>query len=164
MGAFRIRFVPVRSTAFSSAAGLRSLLAELGIEVWIGDAAEIKWKPVRKQKTDRNDARRSPYLVEWKQVPPEIQRYDLDFAEILPEVLTWPGNSSLLRAWTAHVRIIIHANEHVGQLIGSTCGWSWRLRTSGRLGVGSRQSNRATAERCNRTLGVPYRIRKVGRN
>jgi transposase len=32
------------------------LLAELGIEVWIRDAAEIKTKRVRKQKTDRNDA------------------------------------------------------------------------------------------------------------
>jgi transposase len=32
------------------------LLAELGIEVWIGDAAEIKRKRVRKQKTDRLDA------------------------------------------------------------------------------------------------------------
>jgi transposase len=33
------------------------LLAELGFEVWIGDAAEIKTKRVRKQKTDREDAR-----------------------------------------------------------------------------------------------------------
>ena len=33
------------------------LLAELGIELWIGDAAEIKTKRVRKQKTDREDAR-----------------------------------------------------------------------------------------------------------
>jgi transposase len=32
------------------------LLAELGIEVWIGDSAEIKRKRVRKQKTDRLDA------------------------------------------------------------------------------------------------------------
>jgi len=32
------------------------LLAELGIEMWIGNAAEIKTKRVRKQKTDRNDA------------------------------------------------------------------------------------------------------------
>ena len=32
------------------------LLTELGIEVWIGDAAKIKTKRVRKQKTDRNDA------------------------------------------------------------------------------------------------------------
>ena len=32
------------------------LLAELSIEVWIGDAAKIKTKRVRKQKTDRNDA------------------------------------------------------------------------------------------------------------
>jgi transposase len=33
------------------------LLAELGFEVWIGDAAVIKKKRVRKQKTDREDAR-----------------------------------------------------------------------------------------------------------
>src|SRR6202043_511805 len=33
------------------------LLAELGFEVWIGDAAEIKTKRVRKKKTDREDAR-----------------------------------------------------------------------------------------------------------
>jgi transposase len=33
------------------------LLTELGFEVWIGDAAEIKTKRVRKQKTDREDAR-----------------------------------------------------------------------------------------------------------
>ena len=32
------------------------LLAELGVEMWIGNAAEIKTKRVRKQKTDRNDA------------------------------------------------------------------------------------------------------------
>ncbi len=32
------------------------LLAELGIEVWIGDAAKIKTKRIRKQKTDRQDA------------------------------------------------------------------------------------------------------------
>ena len=33
------------------------LLAELGSELWIGDAAEIKTKRVRKQKTDPNHAR-----------------------------------------------------------------------------------------------------------
>src|ERR1700723_1905734 len=33
------------------------LLAELGFELWIGDPAEIKAKRVRKQKTDREDAR-----------------------------------------------------------------------------------------------------------
>jgi transposase len=32
------------------------LLAELGMELWMGDAAEIKTKRVRKQKTDRQDA------------------------------------------------------------------------------------------------------------
>ena len=33
------------------------LLAELGFELWIGDPAEIKTKRVKKQKTDREDAR-----------------------------------------------------------------------------------------------------------
>src|SRR5712691_13168438 len=33
------------------------LLAELGIELWLGDAAKIKTMRVRKQKTDREDAR-----------------------------------------------------------------------------------------------------------
>ena len=32
------------------------LLAELQLELWIGDAAEIRAKRVRKQKTDRQDA------------------------------------------------------------------------------------------------------------
>jgi transposase len=32
------------------------LLSELGFELWIGDAAEIRTKRVRKQKTDRQDA------------------------------------------------------------------------------------------------------------
>jgi transposase len=32
------------------------LMSELGIELWIGDAAEIRTKRVRKQKTDRQDA------------------------------------------------------------------------------------------------------------
>ncbi len=33
------------------------LLAELQMELWIGDAAEIRAKRVRKKKTDREDAR-----------------------------------------------------------------------------------------------------------
>ena len=33
------------------------LLAELNVELWIGDAAEIRAKRVRKKKTDREDAR-----------------------------------------------------------------------------------------------------------
>jgi transposase len=36
---------------------LERLLAELGMEVGIGDPAEIKTKRVKKQKTDREDAR-----------------------------------------------------------------------------------------------------------
>jgi transposase len=39
------------------------LLAELGFEVWIGDAAEISSQRVRKQKTGREDARMIRALV-----------------------------------------------------------------------------------------------------
>ncbi len=54
----RLRGVSVRvgmeATGYSR--WFERLLAELGIEVWIGDAAKIKTKRVRKQKTDRQDA------------------------------------------------------------------------------------------------------------
>jgi transposase len=46
--------VGMEATGYSR--GFERLLAELGIEVWIGDAAKIKTKRVRKQKTDRQDA------------------------------------------------------------------------------------------------------------
>src|ERR1700723_4230294 len=46
--------VGIETTGYSR--WFERLLAELGIELWIGDAAKIKSKRVRKQKTDRNDA------------------------------------------------------------------------------------------------------------
>ena len=45
------------------------LLAELGFEVWIGDAAEISRQRVRKQKTDREDARLLLKLLLEKRFP-----------------------------------------------------------------------------------------------
>ena len=45
------------------------LLVELGIEVWIGNAAEIKTKRVRKQKTDRQDAQLLLKLLEENRFP-----------------------------------------------------------------------------------------------
>jgi hypothetical protein len=38
------------------------LLRDLQFELWIGDAAEIRTKRVRKQKTDRQDAQTSTSL------------------------------------------------------------------------------------------------------
>jgi transposase len=54
----RLRAVSVRvgMEATGYARWFERLLTELGIELWIGDAAKIKTKRVRKQKTDRNDA------------------------------------------------------------------------------------------------------------
>src|ERR1700730_4092027 len=49
----RVR-VEMEATGYSR--WFERLLAELGIEVWIGNTAEIKTKRVRKQKTDRQDA------------------------------------------------------------------------------------------------------------
>ena len=47
--AVRVR-VGMEATGYSR--WFERLLAELGIELWIGDAAEIKTRRVRKQKTD----------------------------------------------------------------------------------------------------------------
>jgi transposase len=49
--------VPVGREATGYSRWFERLLAELGMELWIGDAAEIKTQRVRKQKTDREDAR-----------------------------------------------------------------------------------------------------------
>src|SRR3989442_2557115 len=48
--------VRVGMEASGHARWFERLLAELQFEVWIGDAAEIQSKRVRKQKTDRQDA------------------------------------------------------------------------------------------------------------
>src|ERR1700676_1806668 len=49
--------VRVGMEATGHARWFERLLAELGFELWIGDPAEIKTKRVKKQKTDREDAR-----------------------------------------------------------------------------------------------------------
>ena len=48
--------VRVGMEASGHARWFERLLAELQIEFWIGDAAEIRTRRVRKQKTDRQDA------------------------------------------------------------------------------------------------------------
>ena len=48
--------VRVGMDASGHARWFERLLTELNIELWIGDAAEIRTKRVRKQKTDRQDA------------------------------------------------------------------------------------------------------------
>jgi transposase len=48
--------VRVGMEASGHARWFEGLLAELQFELWIGDAAEIQSKRVRKQKTDRQDA------------------------------------------------------------------------------------------------------------
>ena len=50
------RTVRVGMEASGHARWFERLLAELQFELWIGDAAEIRTKRVRKQKTDRQDA------------------------------------------------------------------------------------------------------------
>src|ERR1700719_3525639 len=49
--------VRVGMEASGHARWFERLLAELNFELWIGDAAKIRTKRVRKQKTDRQDAR-----------------------------------------------------------------------------------------------------------
>ena len=58
-GELAIRGVRVRlgMEASGQARWFERLLAELQMELWIGDAAEIRARRVRKKKTDREDAR-----------------------------------------------------------------------------------------------------------
>ena len=51
--------VRVGMEASGHARWFERLLAELQFELWIGDAAKIRTKRVRKQKTDRQDAARN---------------------------------------------------------------------------------------------------------
>jgi transposase len=55
---FRVQGATLRvgMEASGHARWFERLLSELGFELWIGDAAEIRTKRVRKQKTDRQDA------------------------------------------------------------------------------------------------------------
>ncbi|PYV73178.1 MAG: hypothetical protein DMG96_23785 [Acidobacteria bacterium] len=48
--------VRVGMEASGHARWFERLLAELNFELWIGDAAEIRTKRVRKQKTDRQES------------------------------------------------------------------------------------------------------------
>jgi transposase len=57
------------------------LMTELGFELWIGDAAQIKAKRVRKQKTDRQDAQLILTLLNENRFPrvwvPSLENRDL---------------------------------------------------------------------------------------
>ena len=55
-GALKTRSVRIGMEASGHARWFERLLIELQFELWIGDAAEIRTKRVRKQKTDRQDA------------------------------------------------------------------------------------------------------------
>jgi transposase len=61
--------VRVGMEASGHARWFERLLAELNIELWIGDAAEIRTKRVRKRKTDREDARLLLRLVQEDRFP-----------------------------------------------------------------------------------------------
>jgi transposase len=61
--------VRVGMEASGHARWFERLLAELGFELWIGDAAEIRTKRVRKQKTDRQDAQLILRLLLEKRFP-----------------------------------------------------------------------------------------------
>jgi hypothetical protein len=54
---WRVRRCEWGMEASGHARWFQRLLAELQFELWIGNAAEIRAKRVRKQKTDRQDAR-----------------------------------------------------------------------------------------------------------
>ncbi len=84
------------------------LLAELGFEVWIGDAAEIKRQRGRKQKTDREDGRLLLRLLLENRFPriwvPDPENRDL-------RQLLWHRH----RLVQMRTRIIVGGNENASQ-------------------------------------------------
>src|SRR5580693_6866711 len=70
------------------------LLAELRFEVWMGDPAEIKAKRVKKQKFDREDARRILDVCESN-------------FELVPATLTMPPSSHVQREWLCDIALLL---------------------------------------------------------
>jgi transposase len=64
--------VRVGMEASGHARWFERLVAELQIELWIGDAAEIRTKRVRKQKTDRQDAQLNPEFAAGRSFPADL--------------------------------------------------------------------------------------------
>ena len=69
-----LRGVQVRlgMEASGQARWFERLLGELKIDLWIGDAAEIRAQRVRKKKTDREDARHILRLLVEDRFPPDL--------------------------------------------------------------------------------------------
>ena len=88
--------VRVGMEATGHARWFERLLAELGFELWIGDPAEIKTKRVRKQKTDREDARLMLKLLRENRFPkiwvPSPENRDAPYAALAMVYASWvPG-------------------------------------------------------------------------
>jgi transposase len=81
-------------------AGSSGYWQSLGFELWIGDPAEIKTKRVRKQKTDREDARLLPRLLRGNRFPriwvPSPENRDL--RQLLWQRHRLVGRTVILRA------------------------------------------------------------------
>ncbi len=86
--------VRVGMEASGHARWFERLLAELQFELWIGDAAEIRTKRVRKQKTDRQDAQLILRLLLEDRFPqiwvPSWENRDLRQLLIIPSLAPHP--------------------------------------------------------------------------
>jgi hypothetical protein len=63
------------------------LLAKMEHQRWMAERFLAGWSPGPRDV----DKRSSPYLVEWENIPPEIQENDRRVADILPGVLASVG-------------------------------------------------------------------------
>jgi len=80
-GALKQRSVRVGMEASGHSRWFERMLRDLEFELWIGDAAEIRTKRVRKQRTDRQDAQLLLRLMEEDRFPhiwvPDAENRDL---------------------------------------------------------------------------------------
>jgi transposase len=105
------------------------LLAELGFEVWIGDPAEIKTKRVKKQKTDREDARLMQKLLLENRFPriwvPDPENRDL-------RQLLWHRHRLVpMRTRIMNQLQALAGRDHAARdSIAGYSSWSGRIRAS----------------------------------
>jgi transposase len=120
--AAREKLVRVGMEASGHARWFERLLAELRFELWIGDAAEIRARRVRKQKTDRQDAQHILQLLVEDRFPqiwvPSWENRDLFFANYRARCLRISELSCQTKQTAKPSRPEARASTYISQTVG----------------------------------------------
>jgi hypothetical protein len=119
--------VRVGMEASGHARWFERLLAELQFELWIGDAAQIRTKRVRKQKTDRQDARLLLKLLREDRFPriwvPDVENRDLRFARGRARKTPWCAVNHRRNDWASRSPSLGSSNSNHDRGCDRRDGW-----------------------------------------